>query len=326
MKKTTLSPNIVVVAVLIVAAFVFATGRAEQKPEPKSVPVGAAAEPKAPATDPSPDEKAIRQTREASVKAYNAGDAEALAALYTQDAEIVDEDGTATRGRAAIQKVFTEFFKENAGAKMEITEPSVHLVSPNVAIEDGASTVCDASGEPTEHCRSLVIYIKDGDRWLMGSARDLPGEPPAVEAPLKQLGWLIGEWVDEGEDCLVHSSYRWTEDRKFILNEFAVHIEGEPRMTGTMRIGWDPLRKQIRSWYFDSEGGFGEGAWVRQGDKWILTLAGVTNDGKPGSKTMIMSRLGKDQFSWEAHDCMVSGALQPNLDPVIIVRKPPEAK
>ena len=32
-------------------------------------------------------------------------------------------------------------------------------------------------------------------------------------------------------------------------------------MTVTQRIGWDPAAKQIRSWEFDSEGGFGEGTW-----------------------------------------------------------------
>lgn len=32
-------------------------------------------------------------------------------------------------------------------------------------------------------------------------------------------------------------------------------------MTGTQRIGWDPLTRRLRTWVFDSSGSFGEGNW-----------------------------------------------------------------
>ena len=56
---------------------------------------------------------------------------------------------------------------------------------------------------------------------------------------------------------------------------------GRPAMTGSQRIGWDPLAKKIHSWVFDSEGGLAEGVWTRDGNRWIVKLSGVTRDGKP---------------------------------------------
>ena len=39
---------------------------------------------------------------------------------------------------------------------------------------------------------------------------------------------------------------------------FVIHVQGKPVMNVTQRIGWDPLTKQIKSWVFDSDGGYGD--------------------------------------------------------------------
>ena len=71
-------------------------------------------------------------------------------------------------------------------------------------------------------------------------------------------------------------------------------------MTGTQRIGWDPVTRNIRSWVFDSEGGFGEGVWTREGNKWIVKKTGVTGDGKIASATNIISQVSKHRMTWES--------------------------
>jgi len=67
---------------------------------------------------------------------------------------------------------------------------------------------------------------------------------------------------------MVVTTYKWADDKRFILSDFTVQVGGNPAMTGSQRIGWDPLRKQIRSWVFDSQGGFAEGLWAREGNRW----------------------------------------------------------
>ncbi len=47
----------------------------------------------------------------------------------------------------------------------------------------------------------------------------------------------------------------------YLLRKFGVHIVGQDAMSGTQRIGWDPLIGKLRAWIFDSEGGFSDGLW-----------------------------------------------------------------
>ena len=94
-------------------------------------------------------------------------------------------------------------------------------------------------------------------------------------------------------------------------------------MTGTQRIGWDPLAKTIRSWSFDSEGGFTEGVWSRQGNQWIIKTTGVTSDGKAASSTNYMTRLHKHRLTWESRDRFVGGEKTADIGPITIARQPP---
>src|SRR5262245_6818051 len=56
---------------------------------------------------------AVRKSAEAFVATFNKGDARALAAFWTKDAEFVGPDGEVIRGRAAIEKDHAEFFKKH---------------------------------------------------------------------------------------------------------------------------------------------------------------------------------------------------------------------
>lgn len=71
------------------------------------------------AAKPSADASAIRANVSAFVKAYNAGDAKAVANLFSPEAQIIDEDGETTQGRDAIQRSGTALVLEyNNGGTM----------------------------------------------------------------------------------------------------------------------------------------------------------------------------------------------------------------
>jgi uncharacterized protein (TIGR02246 family) len=307
---------------------------AQDTPAPESPPAGpaAAAEPAAAAAASAAapgatgQEKAIRGVAAAFVKAYNAGDAKALAALFTPNAEIVDEDGNAHQGRDAIEEVFAGIFKESPAGRIEISIGSIRFVSPTAAIEDGTSEVTRGPDQPAQRSRYTAVHVKQLGTWERASARDLSDETASAEEQLKPLDWLVGDWVDESPEALVVTSYRWTDNRCFLLGEFTVKLEGRPAMTGSQRIGWDPLARTIRSWVFDSEGGFGEGVWTRDGQGWSVKMTGVTREGKPGSSTNVTTRVSKDRMSWESRDRVVGGEAQPDVGPIPIVRKPPKPK
>ncbi|MGO8751327.1 MAG: SgcJ/EcaC family oxidoreductase [Thermoguttaceae bacterium] len=269
------------------------------------------------------DEKAIRLAAEAFAKAYNRGDAKAIASLFATDGEIVNEEGQSTQGREGIERVFAGIFKENPKTHMDLAIGSIRFIGPDAAVEDGMATVTDAPDEPAQRNPYTVVHTGKDGKWLMASARDLPDDTPTPEEQLKQLQWMIGEWVDESPEALVITSYRWTDNQCYILSEFKVQTGGRPLMTGTQRIGWDPLAKKIRSWVFDSEGGFGEGIWTPEGNQWIVKMTGVTRDGKVASSTNITTRVSKHRMTWQSRDRIIGGEKTPDIAEIPITQKPP---
>jgi uncharacterized protein (TIGR02246 family) len=268
-------------------------------------------------------EKAIRLAVEAFAAAYNAGDAKAVASLFVADGEIVSEEGRSTQGREGIGQVFAGIFKEHPKTHMDLAVASIRFIGPEMAVEDGMATVTQGPGEPAQRSPYTMVHVRRDDKWLVASARDLPDEAAAPEEQLKQLQWMIGDWVDESAEALVMTSYRWTDNQCYILSEFKVQVGGRPVMTGTQRIGWDPLAKTIRSWVFDSEGGFGEGLWTREENRWIVKMTGVTRDGKIASATNVITRASKDRMTWQSRDRIVGGEKTPDIAEIPIARKPP---
>jgi uncharacterized protein (TIGR02246 family) len=311
----------------LIVLMVFAATRAITAQAPAS-PRGTAAKADAKGGAPNrvreAEEKAVRQAADAFVKAYNAHDAKALAALFAPDGEIVDEAGDSRQGRSQIEAVFGAIFDEYPEATMSLEIGAVRLLTPALAEEDGVAAVVHEPGAAPERNRYTALYVKQDGKWMMASARDLPEEPATPTAKLKQLEWLIGDWVDESSESLIATSYRWTDNQCFILGEFKIQVTGREVMTGSQRIGWDPLAKVIRSWVFDSEGGFAEGVYAQDGDRWIVKMTGVTRDGEPASATNVLTSLGKDRMSWQSRDRMVGGQATPDTEAVIAVRSPPK--
>ncbi len=268
------------------------------------------------------DEAAIRASVETFVKAYNAGDAKAIAALFLPEGQVVDDEGNTSEGREEVAQVFAEAFAEMPQARIEVTVDSIRFIGTALAVEVGSTTTTPAPGETPEHGRYTALHVKRDGKWLMAVVRDTEGQPPTNHERLQPLAWLIGEWVDESEDSVVSTSCRWSEDKNFILQDLNVQMAGRSAMKVTQRIGWDPLSKRIRSWVFDSEGGFGEGVWARQGDAWVIKATGVRPDGAAASATNVVMPLGKDSYLWRSGDRVVGDEVMPPIE-VKIVRKPP---
>jgi len=284
---------------------------------------------------PSPDEAAIRGVVAEFVRAYNAGDAPALAALFTDEAQIKVEDGETVTGRAAIQERFAERFQLAPGATLAIQTESLRMLGPGAAIEEGVATVTtpaedgrDEPGAEASRSRYVATYVKVDGKWLQNDIHDFPmpdeEDGKSAHEHLKDLEWLLGEWIDEDDEGEVQTVCDWSEDGSFLLRRFKLRVGGEFVMSGVQRIGWDPRSKQFRSWVFDSEGGFSEGLWSRDGDRWIIKATGVLRDGRSASATYIITREAGDTIRWAGISRAVSGFGLPDADEVVLVRKPPE--
>src|ERR1700758_1092871 len=102
------------------------------------------------------DKEAIFSNAKAFVDAFEKGDAKAVAAFWAEDGDYADLDGRHLQGRTAIEDAFKEFFKENKGLKLRIDVKSVRFVTPDVAIEDGTSSVIPPDGAPPRPAREPI--------------------------------------------------------------------------------------------------------------------------------------------------------------------------
>jgi uncharacterized protein (TIGR02246 family) len=278
-----------------------------------------------PTADHSLDETAIRANIERFAKAYNAGDAKGVAALFIPDGKIVDKGGNEADGREAIEKTFAKIFQDMPEKNIEVFIESIRFIGSDLALEVGTTKETPVPNEPPDIDRYTVLHVKRDGKWQMAMARDEEGPPPTAHEQLRPLAWLVGEWVDDGGSTVVRSTCRWSDDKNFLLQNLRLEISGRDAMNISQRIGWDPLRKRIRSWVFDSEGGFGESIWTRDGDEWIIHATGVRPDGTTGSATNTLIRSGNDGYIWRSRDRIVADDLQPPVE-VKVVRKPPDAK
>jgi uncharacterized protein (TIGR02246 family) len=277
------------------------------------------------AADRSADETAIRANVEKFVKAYNAGDAKGVAALFTPDGEAWDKDGNESEGRKEIERTFAEIFKAAPARKLEVFVESIKFLGKDMAVEVGSTKETTAPNEPPEYDRYTVIHVKRDGKWQMALARDEEGTFTTAHEQLKPLAWLVGDWIDDGGSSVVRSTCRWSDDGNFLLQEFKLQWRGENAMNVSQRIGWDPLTKHIHSWVFDSEGGYGESVWTRDGDAWIIKATGVQPDGTTASATNLLAQSGPDGYVYRSVDRVVGNERQPNME-VKVVRKPPQPK
>jgi len=268
------------------------------------------------------DERALRTLAEAYARAYVAGDARALSALFTDDAEMIDENGERLRGRPMIENVFASIFRQRPGATLSITPTSLRFLGPEVAQEEGRNVV-HVGAEPASTRYYTVVYVKQGNRWRYSSVREEhePGLSPHQR--LQELAWLVGDWTDESPDSVVHVNCRWTEDGNFLLRDFVVRVQGKSVMTVNERIGWDASTRQIKSWVFDSEGGHGTGLWSRTGDQWVIKSTGVLPDGRIATATLTLSRAGPHSARWTSDGRTVGDRVVPDHAEYLMVRQSP---
>jgi uncharacterized protein (TIGR02246 family) len=95
-------------------------------------------------------------------KAYNAGDAAALAALYTKDATLMAPGAEPVSGTSAIQAFFAEDMKQ--GAKNALTMGDVVGIGDH-AVETGKWVATSADGKHLDHGTYMTLYKKEGGGW-----------------------------------------------------------------------------------------------------------------------------------------------------------------
>jgi uncharacterized protein (TIGR02246 family) len=265
------------------------------------------------------DDKAIRATADAFVKAFNAGNAKAIGAEWAADAEYTDETGQQFHGAGEIERAYADLFKEHPGAAVSITIDSIRFLGPDIALEKGIAKVTPAKGDSTA-ARYTVVHARRDGKWVMVVGHDNPYVSAFGDDYLKDLGWLVGDWKTESKDQPLAIKFEWMAQHNFIKNTFMNTKDGKPILTGGQIIGWDPRAGRIVSWHFEAEGGFGHDVWSKDGDKWIVRARGTMRDGSETTATNIITPVDANSFTWQSTKRTLDGVNLPDVPPVKIVR------
>jgi uncharacterized protein (TIGR02246 family) len=270
------------------------------------------------ADDRKADRAGIEEQREGFLKAFESGDAERVASFWTAGGELIGDDGTTYRGRAAIAKAYRELFGTKEKRRAEIQRESLRFPSRDTAIEEGRFKVRVGEGEPSAS-RYSVLHVREGGKWLMAVVREWPAE--AVS--LADLEWLIGTWVARRDDAEVQTTYEWLWDKSFIRMRFTIR-QKDQTVSGFQMIGKDAESGELRSWTFESEGGFGEATLSRDGKRWVIASTGRQPDGSTITATNLLVPLGPDSFTWQSVKRSVDGEEVGDLAPVKVTRVKPK--
>jgi uncharacterized protein (TIGR02246 family) len=140
------------------------------------------------------DERAIRALQRRMLEAWGAGDGEAFAAPFSDDALFIGFDGSVMRGRqqiaAAHQEVFDRWMK---GTRLIEERTEVSFANADVAIVHTlGGTVMRGQSQPTPERDSIqtLVAVRDASGWSFVSFQNTRLRPIGAGA-VSALLWLV---------------------------------------------------------------------------------------------------------------------------------------
>jgi len=275
---------------------------------------------------PAPPElvEAVKKAELATIEAFNKGDAAALAALFAEKGELVDENGNVFAGREQITGLFKAFFERFPKAQLQMEVTGVRTVGDSLAIEEGVRLITVPDSDVAAQIRYAAVRDKVGDSWPIASYSEFADDPaPTPAEMLSAVSFLVGDWIDESPEGKTTINYRWEDDGNFLLGDYTLAVAGMPESRSHQRIGWDPLEGVIRSWTFDSDGGYSTGEWVATEAGWVIKSDATMPDGTTGSATVTVTPTDADHFIVRSSDRIIGGVDEPEFE-LTVARRPPQ--
>lgn len=270
------------------------------------------------------DDAAIRGSADDFVSAFNRHDAKAIAQLWTEDADYVDEAGQKYQGRETIEQEYEKFFQNHDGVELKVNVGSIRLINPTTAIEDGTAVLEPQPIGAPGMSRYVAVHSKQSDgRWLLASVRDSRVEVPTTYDQLLPLELLVGDWTAEHGGAQAEVSGRWNSQKTFLERRFVVTRDGEVVSSSTEIIGLDPVTQQVTSWTFSSDGGRAKGIWIPLKDGWVVQNQGITADGISTSSVDVWAPLLDGALGWRSTQRSAGGTAV--KDSAHVVLKPKTA-
>ena len=122
------------------------------------------------------DDAAIKEVVRRYVEAREARDPEAVAALFTPDADQLVSSGEWRRGRDVLVKGTMASSARTTGTRTIVVE-TIRMVGPDVAMADGRYEI---GGAETRKMWSTFVMARQQGQWRISAIRNMLPAPPAV--------------------------------------------------------------------------------------------------------------------------------------------------
>lgn len=269
----------------------------------------------------SDDLAAIRQAAVDFEADFNAGQAQAVAAHWTEDGDYISETGQVFSGRPAIEKQYAEFFAANEGVRLRVVIDSLRLLSDTTAIEDGRASLEPTPAGAPAYSRYTAVHVNVDGAWRMSTVRDTRIETPSAYRRVADLEWLIGTWIAEEHGAKTESVCRWVANKSFVQRTYTITHPDQTTTSGLQIIGFNPQGDRIQSWNFSSDGGIAAGTWSPRENGWSAEMHGTLADGQSTSSTNLLTRLDDNAYTWQSVQRTAGGELLPDTDEVVLKRQ-----
>ncbi|MBA2369927.1 MAG: SgcJ/EcaC family oxidoreductase [Candidatus Protochlamydia sp.] len=273
------------------------------------------------------DEKSIRDIVQSYQEAYNKQDAAKLTSQWASDAIYINPvTGESAEGKEAIEKLFKEKFAQGKQRNLEVTIKNIEFPNPDEAIETGVLKVMIFDDQPPRQVAYRMRYARENGKWLVKGLNEIELlEAPSNFEQLKDLAWLVGRWEDSDDNVQIVFDNQWDKYKNFITQHFKMKIHGQDDFEGKQIIAWDPVKKVIRSWVFDSDGEFGEGTWKKVDKSWYATMRYTLSDGRVALSKNIFTPIDERRYTFASVEREVEGEILPDMNPVTVIKIEPEA-
>lgn len=264
-------------------------------------------------------ERDLRTATAAYADAYNKRDYQALAAQWTDRAELV-EGGARVAGRDAIVASIRGWLERHPQAKLAVTVNAVEHVAGPLARVRGTLAFTKKPGEkPMETQFESLRVLEDGS-WRI--AESLVAPSPA--AALDDLAWLVGSWqaTDAKEGTTVTLTYEKAVGGHALVGRTKIVPKQGETIEAIDLIHADRATGLVRSWLFDSTGARGEGMFASDGTAFNRTFAGTPADGSGRTAwTQVIVPGGEGRFTLQSIDRSLDGQPLPDNPPLHFRKK-----
>lgn len=266
----------------------------------------------------------IEKRMQEFIETINQHHGESLSNFWTEEASLSNPaTGETYKGKKEISDYLQQRNQEIQQRNLSFTfkPEKIDFPNPDQAIVQGVIEIKDKDQLLQRNVRKIGL-IKQNGQWYINEVREVESAPPPpVFRHLKELEWLIGNWKDADQDVSIKFSTKWDKFKNFIIQRFEMETYGVEALEGIQIIGWDPIEKNIRSWVFDSDGGFGEGFWAKKNGNWEVDLDYVLSDGSEGSATNIYSEINDRSYRYQSINRDIDGEPLDDIQPITVKKE-----